>query len=287
MIFPLFVKNMFRFLPNQMTFTMKKYALLTLITLAGFLVSCNNPDAFPEFEDPQNCDGGTFTGVARLRTQAEVDAFGANCYRQIDGGLIIGPNEGASDDITNLEALFSIEQIYASDPAVGQGKLNIINTNNLTNLEGLDNLVQVAGLLVSNNQEIINLGGLESLITCTNEGAFNDVIVSNNPKIASLIGLNNLTQVGTDNSGIPTAVTIQANPLLTTLSGFDNLLTVYGTVTIGSFQEASTPELGNASLTNLCSLSNLISNGVYTSANIYNNAYNPTVQDIIDGNCSQ
>ena len=43
----------------------------------------------------------------------------------------------------------------------------------------------------------------------------------------------------------------------------------------------------NSSLTDLCSVSLLLDNGLISSYFVYDNAYNPTQQDIIDGNCSQ
>ena len=42
----------------------------------------------------------------------------------------------------------------------------------------------------------------------------------------------------------------------------------------------------NSILKDFCSLTNLVINGNIGSFDVYNNAYNPTKQDIIDGNCA-
>ena len=70
---------------------------------------------------------------------------------------------------------------------------------------------------------------------------------------------------------------ISNNILLTNLDGLENLIQIDYALHISS----------NIALTDFCGLENLFINGVGPSFyTVENNAYNPTQQDIIDGNCS-
>lgn len=263
---------------------MKKLCILSLVFVT--LLSCNkdNLDIDP---GEQGCDNGTFQGIARLKTQAEVEAFAALCYTKINGALVIGPSEGVDSDITDLSSLQKIDEIFALNDTIGSGKLHIINTTQLSSLFGLHNIRNAAGVLIYDNSNLTDLSGLEGITELTNPGGFNDVFVTYNSELTSLEGLHNLTKVGSLNSGISTFINIQGNNSLNNLDAFSSLEAVYGYITIGSFQGVVGSDYGNTSLNNLCGLSNLFENGYFEDVVINENAYDPTVQDIINGNCSQ
>ena len=125
---------------------------------------------------------------------------------------------------------------------------------------------------------------------------FNDrdtVYILNSTHLESLRGLENLVSVP--------SIVIYGNWKLETLEGLNNLLTITGTrvydsngnfegirkyVTIGV--PGGGPNGGNIILNDLCALQNLFINGVYDpdDVSIEYNLYNPTVQDIINGDCS-
>ena len=67
---------------------------------------------------------------------------------------------------------------------------------------------------------------------------------------------------------------------ITTLDGLDNLILVTDDITITS----TSPSFQNT--TDFCALQGLLAGGSFKSISIYNNQFNPTVQDIIEGNCS-
>jgi hypothetical protein len=85
-------------------------------------------------------------------------------------------------------------------------------------------------------------------------------------------GLNKLQTVGR-------GISVSYIPNLTNLDGLDNLQSVSGDFTI----------LLNVNLEDLCGIKNLLTHnegGVDGEVFIVNNAYNPTVEDIINGDCS-
>src|SRR5690606_33815833 len=78
-------------------------------------------------------DNNVFDGRIWLKTQAELDAFGANNYTHITGQLVIGTRyELDFSDITDLSSLTSLISIGEN--------LFIAGNENLANLNGLHNL---------------------------------------------------------------------------------------------------------------------------------------------------
>ena len=115
----------------------------------------------------------------------------------------------------------------------------------------------------------------------------NDLTIDNNSQLQDLNALQNLTVIGSENSDALTFMIIQNNDNLANLDGLMSLEAVYGDVTIGSYIDDGNLELGNENLTDFCGIFNLVNNGLFNYVNVFNNAFNPTNQDIIDGNCSQ
>ncbi len=262
---------------------MKKLYLLFLL----LIFSCNNETL--DTQEEASCDGGTFVGRVVLTTQAEVNEFGSNCYTKIDGSLRLGITSTWEDlDIVDLSPLSSLTEIYSTDEEYGFGGRLLVHLKNLPSLYGLHNITSVGSLNIAYCFELTDFSGLNSLKKI---GRFPEIenwtgsqtlIIRANPKLASLDGLNNLESVAKD-------VMIFANPNLQNINALENLIEVKGVFTTqGTIASTSAMiSTGNVELDNLCGLQNLIVNGTYGDIVISGNAFNPTIENIRDGNCSQ
>ena len=259
---------------------MKK--LLILLLLPTLLFNCSDDDS----SEDTMCDNGTFIGDVYLKTQAEVNAFGEQCYTKINGTLFIGADSAALSDITDLSPLNNLTELFA-DELNNVAKIWVAYNPELSSLRGLQNIVKADGLLVSNNASLVNLEGLEGLTALFGNGGIHDIIVFNNDSLESLVGLNNITVVGAEESPVTAFISIQRNNNLTNLNALSNLTNVYGNIYIGYIDDQTPDEEGNMTLTDYCGLSNLFDTGYYEEVFIVNNAYNPSVQDITGGNCSE
>lgn len=247
-----------------------------------------------------------YTGFPILKTQAEVDAFGANNYTHIKGWMRI---EG--ENITNLDALSTLTNIESS--------LWIINNDNLENLDGLSNIDSIAvnktssQLWLDNNTKLENIEGLKGLketseIKITNNinlksinGLRNvtsdlwGIIINENENLTSLLGLNNISKVNH-------YVFIKENKNLEGLTGLENLIEDGGTITLQ--ENISITNLNpltkletagalwitlNEKLEDFCGLNKLFEADLPNSfsMNTGGNLFNPKEDDLKNGNCSQ
>jgi hypothetical protein len=110
--------------------------------------------------------------------------------------------------------------------------------------------------------DINNLDALSSIKTIRN------LQIYDSPLLDDINGLSNLSKVNC-------SVNIRGNNLLTKLDVFSNITEIGCHLLI----------INNDNLTDFCGITTLVSNGV-TEYGVYGNAFNPTEQDIIDGNCS-
>ena len=204
------------------------------------------------FTTTQILHSQTFVGDKTLKTQDEVNDFGAN-YTSITGNLTIG----SSFTITNLDALSSLTSV--------EGTLNIRYNSNLTNVDGLANLEAVqGGLIIVNNDDLTNVNGFSGL-TIIEGGTLN---VSGNGALVDISGFENITTLeGSlifDNNNALTnvdgfesvisiggGVGIRNNDNLTNLDGFASLTTVTGQLTI-SDNPSLTDLSGFSSLSSIC-----------------------------------
>lgn len=269
---------------------MKKIITLTLSIL--LLFSCNNDNSDDTLEE-QACDNGTFVGNVTLNSQEEVNEFGEMCYTKIDGTLKIGDffNYGLND-ITDLTPLSNLTEIFVTDPNIATGNLSV-NANVLPSLQGLHNITSVTGLSIHKCFELTDLNGLNGLIQI---GGYSTLIsrlqIGSNDNLLNIDDLSNLVTLGhiTDT----TFVDISGNHKLMNLDGLSNLANVEGkfffnTVNQFSCGIACDGIEGNIELNDFCGVQNLFQTGDYIEdwVNIQLNEYNPTAQDIINGNCSQ
>lgn len=141
-------------------------------------------------------------------------------------------------------------------------------TSNFTSFINLDSLNDVGSIYVGDEDSLTSFTGLENITH------LNRLHIRTCHNLISLEGLNALSTVEGN-------IFIERNSSLSSLEGLEELTSV------GSIEIGGAIYEGNNSLTNFCSLQNLFTNGTYGNVAIANNAYNPTVQDIIDGNCAQ
>jgi len=295
---------------------------ISMIIILFGLVSCSDgSDDSDSSEGPTETK--IFLGDIILNTQEEVNVFGAENYTRITGNIDIGlPNNqsnisdlsplssltsvggdfnmGWLTSLPNLNGLQNLERIEGSQ-AVIQASI-IVNLNGLTslnyvanrfsifgssieslnglsnlttignleirnskieNLNGLTNLISLEGIFLGGNINLINFSGLSNI---TN---LNFLTSSGNPNLIDLSGLENLTDVE--------RIVLTGNANFKNLNGLDNLTTRLTLIYIES----------NPLLDDFCNLEYVFVNyGFPDSYVVFDNAYNPTQQDIIDGNCS-
>ena len=144
------------------------------------------------------------------------------------------------------------------------GNLELTEIDGLLNMLTLSNIKTINGhLIVSQNPDLISFEGLENL---TNIGG--DLILNQN-RITNIDALSNLTNINGDLHIIDNA--------LTNIDGLSNIISVSGDLIIS----------GNYHLVDLCGIKTLLTiNGVGGNTTINSNLYNPSVDDIIAGNCS-
>jgi hypothetical protein len=251
-----------------------------------YFFSCTNETVNQSEE--QACDNGTFVGQVILKTQQEVNDFGAMCYSKIDGSLVIGNPLEEINDIVDLSSLSTINQVYTSNPNNYAGWLRI-KANNLTSLNGLQNITSVNGLLIYRCNKLVDLSGLNALENIGgNPNDFQTLDIHSNAELVNLEGLNNLSSIGL--SGYISYIRFGDNPKLLNLDALSALNEInsefyFDTIVLYSVEDVR----GNDMLSDFCGVQGLFNSGNFNPANIFisYNAYNPTVQDIIDGNCSQ
>jgi hypothetical protein len=177
-------------------------------------------------------------------SQYQIDNFQTNYpgCTEIEGAVNIGGPNGSN--ITNLFGLSSITKI--------DGYFSIFDNDNLTTLAGLENLEYVGEeLQIDDNDSLINLTGLENL------NSILSLYIEENNSLISLTGLNNLISIvyGLHIGGVYPYVGFVGNPLLTTLSGLDNLNSIGAEFVV----------IGNTTLTSLAGLEALETIGGYIS----------------------
>ncbi len=156
-------------------------------------------------------------GAVTLQTQTQVNNF-ATTYPScttIDGNLII-QQQGTSDQITDISGLSSLTTI--------NGDLNIRDNPSLPNLTGLDNISTVGGMLQVRNNDAAGFTSLSGLGGLTSVGT--DVLILYNDNLANVNALSSLTHIAGK-------IQAQDNPLLTSLTGLDNVSGITN-LTIGS-----------------------------------------------------
>lgn len=176
------------------------------------------------------------------------------------------------EGINNVETLLGIGISFCSELET----LEAINSNHslvymdlgfnpeLSSLSGMESSINL-------NMDFVRVShtNLESLAFLSSVESVAGLDVDSNSNLLNLQGLGNISEVSSAH--------ITENLNLNSLEGLENLIQVNTQLNI----------LENDNLEDHCSTQNLFINGSYINVQIENNAYNPTIQDIINGNCSQ
>lgn len=161
---------------------------------------------------------------------------------------------------------YSLENLSGIQNINNVGRILYISNNySLENLNGIQNINQINGSIeITNNTYLMDISAISSISTI-----YGSIIISGNNYLSDLTGLENLTNVENH-------FTIRNQAYIYFLDELDNLEYVGG-----NFKIENIPNLFS-----FCGITNLVTNGEIVGDYIVeNNLYNPTQQDIIDGNC--
>jgi hypothetical protein len=222
----------------------------------------------------------SYSGWVTLSTQSEVDEFGVNQYQKIGGNLTIEYDYYSEDKIHDLTPLSSLKAVT--------GKLLIEGNEQLSSLNGLENIIHVGELDVSyfrfdtfsafqsleevlDDFSIVNcdfkyFNGFNNLKTIG--GEFN--LYYNN----ELISIESFNQL----NAIDNRFTMKGNANLADIDGFSNLQYIGGDIVIAN----------NFVLNDYCWLQNFLVLNVFESDfDCYGNDLNPTIEEIINMDCDK
>jgi len=321
----------------------------SLLFVLLIILSCESDDSKQEIVDIN-----PFEGTISLRTQEDLNTFGANDYTETTGSLNIENSKGptAITDLNSLESLRSV----TGGVLIGRNEeltslqglhniqfigniLSIAENPNLESMQGLSGLLELGGpfLLVRQNPKITNLDGfeqvsannlslnisdndlLENVDALSNIQSYSgDINFFDNPRLQNLNGIQNASFSDIDRlsvaecniltsieplagiSSLNHGLLIYKNPLLTNLEGLNDITNIGFGVDISlndtlqsidalsalTSVENTVLLRYNYVLTDFCSLTALVTSGNLDGFFTEENGYNPTAQDIIDGNCS-
>ncbi|MHC9088606.1 hypothetical protein ACXIHB_07835 [Tenacibaculum sp. IMCC1] len=212
--------------------------------------------------------------------------------------------------INNLTALQNLSKLH---------KVNIIGNDSLENLNGLEQITEVNAVVIKNNTSLKTMEGLQNLTSCelyftienntkltklnglSSLKSVGAIKIINNASLASISNLSSLTSVSYlievkdnsnltslngvqnivyDNSPTNKELFIQNNPKITTLDALSNYTFERGVIDISN----------NKKLVNFCGLKKLLTEIKHKDFDennfIYNNAYNPSINDILGKKCN-
>ncbi|MDC8000367.1 cadherin repeat domain-containing protein [Aequorivita todarodis] len=159
-------------------------------------------------------------------------------------------------NLENIDTLSTLREL--------SGNLYIQKNPLLSNLDAFQNVNNsiIPQLRILENESLTDLNGLQNI------GASDYLEISDNTSLTTLLGLESITNINSQ-------IIIERNNLIN-LNGLENLIEVAQQFRIWQ----------NPNLTDFCALTNLCVSGNLPSFLTESNAYNPTKQDIINGNCS-
>lgn len=275
---------------------------------------------FSRYQESTGLDGLsglTFTGdleifgggLDNLRALSALDSVGGRL------GLRFFENLSSLDDLNNLSYVnhLFLEDLVNLSSLSGLGNLRTVagditiqRCDLLTDLSGLENVTQAAEIAIRDNDNLSSFNGLNNLERAawlevsTNPNleevsslsklqiVFDNLVFWNNPKLRSLQGLEGLTSVR--------RLTIAGSEVLNNLDALQNI------TTLGDFDIVNNPSLtiltpfqalekidrftadGNAALTDFCGIANV---DIRVNYWVLDNAFNPSQEDLVNGNCRQ
>ena len=195
--------------------------------------------------------------------------------REIRGDVEISFNDRVSriefPSLTRIDGEFSVHGMPELTDLSGFSQLQAINgylrglfdVPQITDLQDLTSLTTLGGIYLI-DASLESLKGLEQI----QETEL--VFLYVNEHLSSMEGLDNLASVGY-------YFFVGANPGLQSLQGMENLSEVLDSAIIA----------GNDQLTDFCALERFVNSGTPNGLSIRSNEYNPTLQDLLDGNCQE
>ena len=242
----------------------------------------------------------------RIQNVQLLDLEGLNSLENVGGDFIIQ----SAIKLLNINALTSFTII--------SGKLNISNNDSLLDIDGLNQIQSLQSLTINENLNLLSIDGISNI-----DSIEEDIFISKNFKLTNIDALSNISTIKNivisfnfilkDLNGLSSLTNVENSfkidgnysqtPLnigLINLMGLDNLTTIGGEFNILDNEDLlsldgleSLISVGgtiwiddNTSLVDFCALLPSTINA-QVSFNPGWNGYNPTQQDLIDGNCSQ
>lgn len=206
-----------------------------------------------------------------------------NKLLSIEGFQNIVSVEGYYDIADTKNSTIRIENNTNLVSVVGFSGNNLRSFLSLSNNDALEHIddaflgLTYGDFVIKENAKLQSVNGLKDLIT-----GYHYILIAYNPMLTSLEGLQNFTNIDFDdefNSGIA-QFTIVGNNSLETLNGLSNCLR-YSSLAI----------LDNESLTDFCAIKPNayfeLCCGDDEYVGLGGNAFNPSEQDLREGNCSQ
>ncbi|MBL4663795.1 MAG: hypothetical protein JKY22_09650 [Flavobacteriaceae bacterium] len=259
------------------------------------LTPLNNLRSVARFDVNLTHELEDFSGLENLTVIKEnFEVFGNKSLLTLEGlsnvsSTIEGIGISNNDVLQNINGLSGITTLVK--PAESHTRLIVLGNPMLNNIDGLSNITSVDEsivLLIGSSEVMTHLDGLSNIsgtvqilgITgidnLTNLNGISNITrinanfsLNNNYNLTDLTGLNHLEFIGGD-------LQIRNNWDLTNLDALSVLTTIGGNLAII-----------NNELIDFCGLQPLLSNdGLGGNYLVTGNNFNPSQQDIIDGNCS-
>lgn len=180
--------------------------------------------------------------------------------KNVDGLTRLNAVEGVSF-FYNLE----LESVDFLNQAISGFYLTFDDNPSLKTISGFRNMKTLSSaLIINNNDSLLNIEGFNSM-----ENIDADLIITGNDNL-EVLSLQNLQTVNN-------SLSIGSNDSLTNLEGLNNLIYIEEDFNVSD----------NQLLSNFCAVSQFVITQEFGSLYIGNNLYNPTIQDFINGDCSQ
>lgn len=171
-----------------------------------------------------------------------------------------------NDNLQSIPEFNNIQSLYHLEISENEQLTTIDGFINLTELSGGGPFAFDKGLIIIGNSSLQTINAFSNMNTCGNT-----FIISDNNSLHTITIFSNM------NRSVSSMLHIANNDSLTNLDFLNTITNVGGDLSI----------TGNSLLDDLCGISPLvIGGGIGSNYIVSDNLYNPTQQDIIDGNCS-
>lgn len=186
------------------------------------------------------------------------------------------------DSLTNIDGLNNLTN-FSDD---GLSYIDIRNNDSLENINGLQNINAFVYMVsIEQNESLQNINGLSNI------NVSQSLTITRNASLQNLIGLGATSYVSLN-------INIEDNNSLTNLEGLDNLIEFSGTFTLKNNENLKSLNglegldfidtfriENNLTLNDFCAIEVVLTEDPSSYFYTNGNSYNPTKQDIIDGNC--